>query len=139
MKIGYAIANRRIELGISQEELAKAVGVSKSSICRWESGNISNMRRDRIYKLAEALKISPLDLLKNETDGFHEKENTASREDAKSRIDKIIQKKDIAELIQLEEIANQLPEQDIEDLLHYAELLLLKQKVQTDKEDQSDV
>ena len=137
MKIGYAIANRRIELGISQEELAKAVGVSKSSICRWESGSISNMRRDRVYKLAEALKISPLDLLEDETEGFHEKENTASRDNAKSRIDKIIQKKDLAELIQLEEIANQLPEKDIEDLLHYAELLLLKQKVQTDKEDQS--
>ena len=139
MKIGYAIANRRIELGISQEELAKAVGVSKSSICRWESGHILNMRRDRIYKLADALKISPLDLLNEETEGFHEKENTASREDAKSRIDKIIQKKDLAELIQLEEIANQLPEQDIEDLLHYAEFLLQKKKAQTDKEDQSNV
>lgn len=134
MKIGYAIANRRIELGISQEELAKAVGVSKSSICRWESGNISNMRRDRIYKLAEALKISPLDLLEEDTEGFSDKDNTVSEPSAKDRISKIIQKKDLSELIQLEEIVQQLPEEDIDNLVQYAELLLLKKKARNQTE-----
>ena len=70
MKIGLAIAKRREEIGLTQEELAKAVGVSKASISRWESGDISNMRRDRIQKLANALKVSPLELLGEETDGF---------------------------------------------------------------------
>lgn len=75
MKTGLAIAQRREELGMSQVDLAKAVGVSKASVCRWESGDISNMRRDRIQKLADALKISPLDLLEEETEGFRKIEN----------------------------------------------------------------
>ena len=70
MKTGLAIAKRREQLGLSQEELAKKVGVSKASISRWESGDISNMRRDRISKLAEALRVSPLSLLEEETEGL---------------------------------------------------------------------
>ena len=70
MKTGLAIAQRREEIGMTQDELAKAVGVSKTSISRWESGDISNMRRDRIQKLAEALRVSPLSLLEEETDGL---------------------------------------------------------------------
>lgn len=73
MKMGLAIARRREELGMTQEELANAVGVTKSSISRWESGDISNMRRDRIHKLAAALKVSPVDLLADETEGLKEK------------------------------------------------------------------
>lgn len=72
MKLGLAIAKRREQLGITQVDLAKKVGVSKASVCRWESGDISNMKRDKIQKLAEALKISPLDLLKDDTDGFED-------------------------------------------------------------------
>jgi len=70
MKTGLAIAQRREEIGMTQDELAKAVGVSKTSISRWESGDISNMRRDRIQKLAEALRVSPLSLLEEETNGL---------------------------------------------------------------------
>lgn len=74
MKTGLAIARRREELGMSQVDLAKVVGVSKASVCRWESGDISNMKRDKIQKLADALRISPIDLLDEETEGFvHEK------------------------------------------------------------------
>ena len=74
MKTGLAIARRREELGLSQVDLAKAVGVSKASVCRWESGDISNMKRDKIQNLADALHISPIDLLDEETEGFvHEK------------------------------------------------------------------
>ena len=70
MKMGLAIARRREELGMTQEELAKAVGVNKASISRWESGDISNMRRDRIMSLANALRVSPLALLAEETEGL---------------------------------------------------------------------
>lgn len=76
MKTGLAIAMRREQIGMTQEELAKAVGVSKASISRWESGDISNMRRDRIQKLADALRVSPLALLVEETDGLQGIEQT---------------------------------------------------------------
>ena len=51
------IKNRRKELGITLEEIGDYVGVSKTTVQRWESGNISNMRRDRIKKLSEILRI----------------------------------------------------------------------------------
>lgn len=70
MKMGLAIAMRREQIGLTQEELAQRIGVTKPTISRWESGDISNMRRDRIQKLADALRVSPIELLEEETDGL---------------------------------------------------------------------
>lgn len=57
------IKQRRLELGLTQAEVAKMVGVSEGTISRWESGHIANMKRDRINKLAIALKIQPAELI----------------------------------------------------------------------------
>lgn len=57
------LKKRRTELGLSQSDIAKAVGVSEGTISRWESGNIANMKRDRIYKLAQVLQIEPSALI----------------------------------------------------------------------------
>lgn len=51
------IKARRKELDITLEEIGDYVGVSKTTVQRWESGNISNMRRDRIKKLSEILQL----------------------------------------------------------------------------------
>ena len=61
--INNIIKQRREELGLSQEYVAKAVGVSKTTVSRWESGEIENLRRNRIYNLAKVLQIPPNDLL----------------------------------------------------------------------------
>lgn len=61
--IGNLIYNRRKELGLTLEEVGNAVGVSKSTVKKWENGFISNMRRDKIEKLAKILEISPVRLL----------------------------------------------------------------------------
>lgn len=53
------IKTRRKELGITLEDIGNYVGVSKGTVQRWETGSISNMRRDRIKKLSEILQISP--------------------------------------------------------------------------------
>ena len=63
------IHNRRIELGLTLEDVAKAVGVSASCVQRWESGDISNMRRDRIVRLAKVLNVSPLEIIGVDTSG----------------------------------------------------------------------
>ena len=57
------IRNRRLELGKTLEDIGRAVGVSKGTVQRWESGNIANMRRDKIAKLATALEVSPTQLI----------------------------------------------------------------------------
>ncbi len=49
--------------GLTLIELADRVGVSAGTISRWESGEIANMRRDRIALLANALGVQPTDLL----------------------------------------------------------------------------
>ena len=59
MEIKDIIKTRRITLGITQAQLAAAVGVSEATVSRWESGDISNMKRSRIAALAKALQISP--------------------------------------------------------------------------------
>lgn len=53
------LKDRRLKLELTLEDVAKRVGVSPATISRWESGDIANMRRDRIAALAEALQISP--------------------------------------------------------------------------------
>lgn len=62
-EIGSLIFDRRKELGLTLEEVGNAVGVSKSTVKKWENGFISNMRRDKIEKLASVLQISPVRLL----------------------------------------------------------------------------
>jgi repressor LexA len=47
-------------------EVAKLVGVSEATISRYESGNIKNMRKDRIAKYASALKVPPSTFLELE-------------------------------------------------------------------------
>lgn len=55
----FDLKARRIELGLTMLDVARAVGVSEATISRYESGNIKNMRRDRIEKYAQILQVSP--------------------------------------------------------------------------------
>ena len=62
----FDLKQRRIELGLTMLEVAKLVGVSEATISRYESGNIKNMRKDRIAKYARALKVPPSTFLELE-------------------------------------------------------------------------
>ena len=53
------LKNRRLELNLTQAEVAKQVGVSEGTISRWESGNIANMKRSYIAAYAKVLKLKP--------------------------------------------------------------------------------
>ena len=57
------LKQRRIELNLTMADVADKVGVSEATISRWESGDITNMRRDKIALLAKVLKVSPLKFL----------------------------------------------------------------------------
>lgn len=72
MEMKDKIKQRREELGLTLEEVGNIVGVGKSTVRKWETGDIANMRRDKIAKLAVALRTSPAYLL-----GYDETEKTA--------------------------------------------------------------
>jgi transcriptional regulator with XRE-family HTH domain len=59
MEFKERLKYRRNELGLTLQQVADYVGVGKATVQRWESGNIANLRRDKIAKLSEILKVSP--------------------------------------------------------------------------------
>lgn len=61
--IGNKLKNRRLELGLTLEDVGQAVGVGRSTVQRWESGLIKNMGRDKIASLARILKMNPVELV----------------------------------------------------------------------------
>lgn len=67
MNIGDIISTRRKELGLTLEEVGNFVGVGKSTVQKWESGYISNMRRDKIALLAKVLKMNPAELIDDDS------------------------------------------------------------------------
>jgi transcriptional regulator with XRE-family HTH domain len=44
---------------MTMKELSTKVGVSERTISRWESGDIANMKRDKIAALAKDLEVEP--------------------------------------------------------------------------------
>lgn len=63
MDMGKKIELLRKERGMTLEELGNKVGVGKSTVRKWENGMIANMRRDKIAKIADALGVSPANLM----------------------------------------------------------------------------
>jgi len=59
MDIGDKIRQLREAKGMTLEELGNKVGVGKSTVRKWETGMIENMRRDKIKKVADALDTTP--------------------------------------------------------------------------------
>lgn len=59
MTLGELIRIRRNELNMTLEDVGKKVGVGKSTVKKWESGYIANMKRDKISLLANALDLPP--------------------------------------------------------------------------------
>lgn len=61
--IGFIIKQARLEKGLTQDELAKYVGVGKSAVAKWENGRVSEIGRTNLKKLSEALGLRPTQLL----------------------------------------------------------------------------
>lgn len=76
MEFKDLLKTRRNELKLTLEDIGKVVGVSKATVQRWESGDIKNVRRDKIALLAKALHTSPLYLMGLEDDSTVHKTET---------------------------------------------------------------
>ncbi len=63
MNVGERIKQRRKALKMSADELAESVGVSRSTIFRYEKGDIEKVGPEVLKKIADKLNVSPGDLM----------------------------------------------------------------------------
>lgn len=66
--IGNKIKALREQQKLTLEQVGDIVGVGKSTVRKWETGEIANMRRDKIASLAKALHTTPAYLMGWEED-----------------------------------------------------------------------
>lgn len=83
MDMAQKIKFYREKRGMTLEELGNKVGVGKSTVRKWETGMIANMKRDKIAKIADALNISPGYLM-----GWSDDPNYSEEAEAKLAADK---------------------------------------------------
>ena len=76
MNIGKRIKARRKELGMSADKLGEILGKDRSTIFRYEKGDIENLPLDILQPIAKALNTTPTYLM-----GWEDKK--ASPDDAK--------------------------------------------------------
>lgn len=76
------IRDMRKLLGLTQEEVGKRIGVSKQTVQRYESGEISNIPYDKIISLSEALSCSPACIMGWEEYQKDHKTSHSAKEDA---------------------------------------------------------
>ncbi|WP_456111178.1 helix-turn-helix domain-containing protein [Roseburia inulinivorans] len=111
MDVKSILKKRRLEKNLTLDDVGKLVGVSAATISRWESGDIENMRSDKIVKLANALEISPAVIL-----GWNESKVYPSYEDTED----INYLKNLGESLQYETYWN--------FSIHFGDSLILKKQ-----------
>lgn len=80
MELKTIIANKRNELGLTLEDVAKICNVSISTVKRWESGEIVDIKRDKVVKLAQALHTTPAYIM-----GWEEEDKTKEEIDRENQ------------------------------------------------------
>ena len=81
MKIGEKIKILRINLNLTQEELATAAKTTKQTIHKYETGIIANIPASKVKAIADKLETTPAYLM-----GWEENETAATNEDTVSDI-----------------------------------------------------
>jgi transcriptional regulator with XRE-family HTH domain len=58
MELRHRVLRARRHKGMSQEDLARAVGVSVNTVARFERGEIHDLRAQILKKIAQTLEVS---------------------------------------------------------------------------------
>lgn len=107
MDMSKRIKELRLEKGLTLEQVGNIVGVGKSTVRKWETGMIANMKRDKIASLSKALGVSPSYLL-----GYTD-ERTLQPTKEENELIKLI---------------NQLNEEEIAELSNFVDYIISKRK-----------
>ena len=124
MTIGERIKDLRESKNMPQTELAERIGAKKQTIYKYENNIITNIPSDKIELIARVLEVSPAYLM-----GWDEENAPGSTES----VDELLKSKETEK--KWHDILNQLSQENRDRLQEQAELLLLKQQVQADKEE----
>lgn len=85
------------------KQVAEAVGVSEATVSRWESGQIANMRRDRISTYAKVLQVRPTFIMTGEIDSPETQKaptlNKKDERDIKKKMDEMLELFDSADAL----------------------------------------
>lgn len=127
------IKERRLELGLTLEEVGDICGVGKSTVRKWENGMINDMGRSKIVLLAKALRVSPIFILESDVETRTLNKGELSILDKYNRLNDIGQKEALKRITELTYIpqyakedkshllpnaANELPGATAEDKAH---------------------
>ena len=78
MSMADRIKEKRLQKGLTQEELAEKLGLQKSAVAKYENGRVENIKRSTIAKMSEILECSPTYLM-----GLEEKPSLLTADDAR--------------------------------------------------------
>lgn len=87
-RIGQIIHDRRVELNLSMENVANAMGTTKATVSRWESGVIKNLKTSHIYMLSQILYL-PVEALLGDDVPIEDGELISAKISLKKKIDSI--------------------------------------------------
>ncbi len=82
MNTGERIKKRRKELGLSADDLAERLGISRSTVYRYESGFIEKLPMDFLEPLSKALQTTPAYIM-----GWKKEDNTKGTTPSPSEVD----------------------------------------------------
>jgi transcriptional regulator with XRE-family HTH domain len=51
------ILDRRLELGLSQNDIARALGITNKAVSHWETGRSQNIKLEHLVDLADVLRV----------------------------------------------------------------------------------
>lgn len=112
MTIGERIKARRIELGMSVEELGKRLGKNRTTVYRYETGYIENLPIDILEPIAAVLNTTPAYLM-----GWEEKIQEDPVGTAERHFE-ILMDEDIADLFEEFKLLDGQQRQIVKDLVH---------------------
>ena len=101
--VGNRIKEARKAKGFTQKELARLLKCSHTTISKYEQGEIENMPRPRMQKMAEVLDVSPV-VLFNFTDDQHQQPTQSELSARKKAFMRKVEGMTDAQLERLEQI-----------------------------------